>query len=172
MTGAPDKSENPRASVETPRLRLVRSDQEASRVLIARRDVEIENRRSAALARDAHEDVRRVLALRAAESLEGGRAAVLRPDARRRLVRLGTMLGMRRFESNLVLAVVQEGARRGETPAGPRTIANLSVIPSSSQEAAILSRRRARERAAILAGAIAIAGTALFVLVRWVARGD
>lgn len=167
MPAAPDRSENPRGSLENPRLRLVRADQGSALALAARRDIEVENRRSAALALDAHEDVRRILALRAAEVLEGGRAAVLRPDARRRLVRLGTMLGLRRFEANLVLAVVQEGARRGESPAGPRTVANLSAIPAPLEGAQHLARRRAIERAVIIAGAIAIAATAVVMLVNW-----
>jgi hypothetical protein len=59
-------------------------------------------------------DPRWVLALRAAESLHG---AELSPDRRHRLVRLGRLLGLSAFDSQLIIAIVQEQARRGYAPA-------------------------------------------------------
>jgi len=55
-------------------------------------------------------DPRWVLALRTAEALDG---AVLPPERRDRLVRLGKLLGMTPFDANLVIAIVQDQARRG-----------------------------------------------------------
>lgn len=55
-------------------------------------------------------DPRWVLALRVRERLEG---ALLRPDQRQRLIRLGSVLGLTAFEANLVIAIVQDNARRG-----------------------------------------------------------
>lgn len=93
----------------------------------ARRAVEHENARSACLGTD---DVRWIMALRVHEQFEGGRAAILRPDRRRRLVELGQTLGLRPFDANLVIAVVQDAARRGESPANPNAEASLRMVPA------------------------------------------
>lgn len=55
-------------------------------------------------------DGRWVLAVRAREQMNG---AILSGSARQRLLRLGGVLGLNRFEANLVLAIVQDAARRG-----------------------------------------------------------
>jgi hypothetical protein len=59
-------------------------------------------------------DPRWVLALRVAEQLQG---ALLDPEQRERLLRLGRALGLSPFDSNLVIAIVQDQARRGVAPA-------------------------------------------------------
>lgn len=59
-------------------------------------------------------DPRWVLATRTAEQLQG---TVLAPEQRERLLSLGRMLGLSPFDSNLVIAIVQDQARRGVTPA-------------------------------------------------------
>ncbi|MEL7088663.1 MAG: hypothetical protein AAGL98_09530, partial [Planctomycetota bacterium] len=59
-------------------------------------------------------DPRWVLAVRAAEQLEG---AVLAPEKRDRLVRTGKMLGLTAFDASLIIAIVQDQARRGYAPA-------------------------------------------------------
>jgi hypothetical protein len=59
-------------------------------------------------------DARWELARQVQQSVEGGRAAIIRPEVRRRLVAAGTGRGLRPFDANLVIAVVQDGARRGE----------------------------------------------------------
>ena len=58
-------------------------------------------------------DPRWVLAVRAAEALDG---ALLEPQKRDRLMRLGRVLGLTPFDSSLVIAVVQDQARRGHCP--------------------------------------------------------
>jgi hypothetical protein len=63
-------------------------------------------------------DPRWVLAVAAAAALEGGRGAVLVPERRRRLMRLSASLGVRAFDASLVLAIVQDAARRGEPLGG------------------------------------------------------
>lgn len=63
-------------------------------------------------------DPRWVFAARVASQLEGGRAGVLRPERRERLMRTAKMLGLRAFDASLVIALVQDSARRGEMPAG------------------------------------------------------
>ncbi len=59
-------------------------------------------------------DPRWVLAVRAAEQLQG---ATLTPPARDRLVRMARAFGLTAFDANLIIAVVQDQARRGYAPA-------------------------------------------------------
>lgn len=77
----------------------------------ATRAVTKENARAAALSDD---DARQLLAIKATQSLEGGRSAILRPEARRGLVDHAGKMGLRAFDANLVIAIVQDAARRGE----------------------------------------------------------
>ena len=105
----------------------------------ASRAIEIENHRAARLAQENDHDVRRILAIKAGQALEGGRAAILGPQHRRDLVRHGAKLGLRPFEANLIIAVVQDHARRGETPADAQP--TLSIInrpaPAADTQAAL-----------------------------------
>lgn len=83
------------------------------------------NRQAAAI--DAL-DARWVFACRVATSLEGGRAAILRPEARDRLLTQASRLGLRQFDANLVIAIVQDSARCGEEPLGLATAERLPLI--------------------------------------------
>ena len=58
-------------------------------------------------------DPRWVLALRTAEQLEG---TILTLDRREKLVRLGQLMHLTPFDTNLVIAIVQDQARRGILP--------------------------------------------------------
>ena len=58
-------------------------------------------------------DPRWVLALRVAEQLQG---PILPPDRRERLLRLARVLGLSVFDANLIIAIVQDQARRGTLP--------------------------------------------------------
>lgn len=84
-------------------------------------------------------DPRWVLAVRTAEQLQG---SVLVPERRERLVRLGKVMGLSPFDANLVIAIVQDQARRGNSgggcaaAAGPR----LALVPPAGWDA----RRRRR----------------------------
>ena len=59
-------------------------------------------------------DPRWVLAVRTAEVLQG---TILPAEARDKLVRLGRVMGLTTFDANLVIAIVQDQARRGHTAA-------------------------------------------------------
>lgn len=83
------------------------------------------NRQAAAI--DAL-DARWVFACRVATSLEGGRSAILRPESRDRLLAQATRLGLRQFDANLVIAIVQDSARCGEEPLGLATAERLPLI--------------------------------------------
>jgi hypothetical protein len=77
-----------------------------------RRAVEAANRRAAGLVAS---DARWVLATTVAGEIQGGRAAVVTPASRDRILATARRLGLRAFDASLVIAIVQDGARRGET---------------------------------------------------------
>ena len=96
-----------------PHLRFAEASVEAikpSQVAAARRAIAQENH-AAALGAD---DTRWLFAHHVQESIEGGRAAIMRPDARRRLVTQASKMGLKPFDANLVIAIVQDAARHGE----------------------------------------------------------
>lgn len=70
-----------------------------------------ENRAAAGL---SSSEARALLGEVTAAALDGGRAAVLSPERRRRVIDIGERLGVRAFDANLVIAVVQDRVRRGE----------------------------------------------------------
>ncbi|MFU8828856.1 MAG: hypothetical protein ACNA8P_05405 [Phycisphaerales bacterium] len=75
---------------------------------IARQRIEQENRKSATLSPD---DARQIVAMRIARALEGGRAAILTPDIRHDIVTEARRMGLRPFDANLIIAIVQDRAR-------------------------------------------------------------
>jgi hypothetical protein len=58
-------------------------------------------------------DPRWVLAVRTAELLQGD---ILTPECRERIVRMGRMFNLTPFDANMVIAIVQDQARRGIAP--------------------------------------------------------
>ncbi|TVQ63317.1 MAG: hypothetical protein EA379_04160 [Phycisphaerales bacterium] len=181
FAGFPARSGSP-ASVGAPALRLVgadactadnvssRPDPEATRA--ARWRIRRENELAAALANMPHDDARRLFAVRVAETLDGGRSAILRPERRDRLLRIAHMLGVRPFDANLVIAIVQDGARRGAIATGdaPRP-ADAVVRPAQRQdtERAGAEGRRTRDPAFLQAiGALALGVLLLALLIRWI----
>ena len=105
-------------------------------------------------------DGRWVLAVRTSEAIEG---SMLGPEKREHLLRMGRAFGLTAFDANLVIAIVQDQARRGHPPgecpgAGEHQLA--MVAPPGHQHG--LLRRR------IVFMAVAV--TALFfleVLIIW-----
>lgn len=77
---------------------------------------------------DSASDPRWVLAVRTSEQLQG---TILTPEARHRLMRLGKVLGLNPFDTSLVIAIVQDQARRGtpaeQCPAAGRS--QLQMVP-------------------------------------------
>ena len=69
-----------------------------------------------------------MLAVRTAAQIEGGRGAVLSLEKRNRLTRLATRLGLRPFDANLVIAIVQDGARSGQGPLGAAVAHRLELV--------------------------------------------
>jgi hypothetical protein len=131
--------------IHVQRLRLVSDEAVGDSRAVAREN------RSAALAAD---DVRMAFAASAARAIEGGRAAILRPEARRALLASAVRAGLRPFDAHLIIAVVQDAARRGER-AEARTLAMIDRPAEAGGE---------WRWAAALALAIVLLG----VLVAWV----
>lgn len=154
-------SDSNTGSTKTPTLRLVHDRAAATQPTSAVRDVERENRRSVTL---SALDSRWVLAVQVKRSLEGGRAAVLPPESRERLIGLGARLGLRPFDTSLVIAVVQDGAREGDDPLAPDVIARLELVGGGRAMPRALSREPRRLPTAALIACAAISGSALTLL--------
>lgn len=142
-------------------LRLVGIDdaREPPASVARRRDVARENRLSVDLNPD---DVRAAFAVEVARALEGGPAALLRPERRRELVAGAVDRGLREFDANLVIAVVQDAARRRENVASPAVRSRLSLVPGAADEPSLSWLIGA-------AGAVALA--AFVAMMSWLAGG-
>ncbi len=94
-----------------PHLRLVGVDDAIDDwVRRARREGAAENRRAAGGADLDPTDPRWVLAIRAYSTLQG---STLTPQKRQQVMATARKLGVRPFDANLIIAVVQDQARRG-----------------------------------------------------------
>lgn len=144
--------------------RGVRSRRAARHRRGVQRAVVAENRAAAGLSPD---DARAILAARVAESIEGGRAAILRPLARRNLNAVGAALGLRPFDTSLVIAILQDQARQGGAHAADDR--RLAMLPRGTpRQFARASNRRTALYAVI---GVAVLAIGLFAaLVRWVTR--
>ncbi len=139
----------------TGTLRLVGGRSRVGLTEVARARVASANVESASL---SPSDVRAAFAIEVAGSLEGGRAALLRPEVRRRLIASGVDMGLREFDSNLVIAIVQDAARAGERVDGDR----LTMIGTARRP------ERVWRAAAILGWTLALALVMATVLASWV----
>lgn len=117
---APRKGSHP--SAEKPRLRLTEPLSDSK----VRREARGVPTMGASI--EGATDPRWVLAVRTADVLEG---QVLRPERRERLMKLGKMLGLSPFDCNLIMAIVQDQARRGYAPNHCPTAgaAQLTMVP-------------------------------------------
>ncbi len=136
----------------------------AKRVRAAAREIVRENRQAATL---TPSEAREILTARVTELIQGGRAAILTPEHRARAVRIARMLGVRDFDAQLVIAVVQDRARRGEIETGQAGLASASVAAADSYS----PRRLIPENGTIallqIAAAIMLAAALLLGAVRW-----
>lgn len=105
------------------------------------------------------DDARMLLGRRTAELLEGGRLARLTPERRKTLERLAVRLGLRAFDTSLVIAIAQDAARTGETL--DDASGRLALVRTPGDGGA----ERVGWRVAV---ACLLAGMALAMLVRWV----
>jgi len=152
---------NPAAAAHA--LRLVGGDETARHQApiaqgdrAARRAVAFENITASTL---APTDVRSIFATTVASSLEGGRAAILTPVRRRELVAAAVDMGLRPFDANLAIAVVQDAARSGERLSSPSVIGGLRLLRAPEPPSRAAGR--------LLGLAIAIAAAVVAILVAW-----
>lgn len=171
----------------TPRLRLVRPEGRAAPsvhlaepasgtdqgVAAARRAVRHENLSASALSAS---DARWIFAVRVSQLLTDAPSginvgrSVLPPANRERLQRLAQRVGLRPFDANLIIAIVQDGARSGEGPLGPNVADRLSYVRPAGPDRAV--RSAWRSFLATLALAIALAGVLVFAFIRWLQAGS
>lgn len=97
--------------VAAAREAIAQANREASRIGLGPRffdSLEETRRATPALLSD---DARWVFAVRVKREVQGGRAAIIAPESRKRLLRLANRLGLRDFDANLVIAIVQDDCR-------------------------------------------------------------
>ncbi|MBS0191220.1 MAG: hypothetical protein U0573_15435 [Phycisphaerales bacterium] len=85
------------------------------------------------------DDARWVFAVRVRREIQGGAAAIVVPESRKRLLKLATRLGLRGFDANLIIAIVQDDARNypSNIPVPSSAIKGpLALIRPASQESA------------------------------------
>lgn len=154
------------AAASQPNLRLAgaKADPQWVEAQRARLDVIKENRLAAhAAGLDPH-DPRWILAMQTQARLQG---ATLTSDRRDQLMRSGKRLGMRPFETNLIIAIVQDRARIGQPVATAQpTLRLMRDIEAPAQAAPQRDVGWTRWFAAI-AAAMAVAG----LMLRWLAAG-
>jgi hypothetical protein len=110
-------------------------------------------------------DARWVFAARVGESLEGHSAAVLPPEKRERLMRLAEVIGLRAFDANLIIAIVQDSVRCGLEPLSRSTADRLAMVAGAGS-----TTRRAGgwSRAMVVAWAAMLGAMGATALIRWV----
>ena len=144
-----------------PRLRLVgtgdpSADEGWARAQSDRAAVAAENRAAAGNPALDPADPRWVLAVRTAAALQG---SALTPERRARVMRTARRIGLRPFDANLIIAIVQDHARRrrdlSEADGLLRLVARAQPAPS------------APSGWLRWAAAIAAAATGTMLLVRW-----
>ena len=109
-------------------------------------------------------DPRWVLAVRAAEALQG---SVLVPEQRQQLLKLGRRLGLTLFDANLVLAIVQDQARRGYISAScpAAGIEQLAMVPPARDWRARQDRLPRATRIAMWCAGLVAAEVALIWMI-------
>lgn len=105
-------------------------------------------------------DPRWILAMQTKSRLQG---ATLTPDRRDQLMRSGRTLGLRPFETNLIIAIVQDQARRGDMKQDAPPL--LSLVGTNSPNAAPANPAVWPKWFAAIAAAAAVVA----VLIRWLA---
>lgn len=105
----------------------------------------------------------------------GARAGFLAPERRRLLVAEGARLGLRPFDTNLVIAVVQDAARAGADPLGHEARARLALIRGTPEHDLRSSAAAHADHPGAfalgtnhIAAAIVLAGVWAYLLAGWI----
>ncbi|MEZ6243037.1 MAG: hypothetical protein R3B57_08340 [Phycisphaerales bacterium] len=99
------------------------------------RELSEQRQRSAPSADLPAADARWVFAVRVAYAIEPGPEPALPPDRRRRLLGIAKALGLRPFDANLIIAIVQDAARSGD-PLGASVEERLGLIRPAGRRGA------------------------------------
>ncbi len=106
-------------------------------------------------------DPRWILAVRTGELLQG---TLLTPENRRRLSQLGRLLDLTPFDTNLIIAIVQDQARRGHAP--------IACAAAGERQLAFVAGPQPRagrgRRVAITAGLLGVLFAVEALLLYWV----
>ncbi|MFK7960413.1 MAG: hypothetical protein AB8G96_07795 [Phycisphaerales bacterium] len=106
-------------------------------------------------------DPRWVLATRVASQLEG---TLLRPERRARVMRTAAALGIRSFDAGLIIAMVQDAARRG---------GNVGDVAASLRLVGPPERRRSKTPAWLyVATAAGAAAVVVVTMIRWLLHAE
>lgn len=127
----------------------------------ATRDVATENRRAAANPDLKPGDPRWVLAVRAYSQLQG---STLTPERRRKVLQTAQQLGVRPFDANVIIAIVQDQARTGRGLGEAAPTLKLLNDPSASQHDSSVELTR-------WLAVIVVAAAVNFLLIWWVLSG-
>lgn len=119
----------------------------------ARQNVIRENRIAASNPQLEPTDPRWVLAMRAYSQLQG---STLTPERRERVLDNAKAIGLRPFDANLIIAVVQDHARRGESPAEAQSTLSMIAMPVRSSDRLIWPRWLAAIMCALVANMLLI----------------
>lgn len=115
----------------------------------------------------SQDDARLILARRAAEAIEGGAIARLAPARRRGLERLATKLGLRAFDTNLVIAIAQDAARSSDPIDSTSVCGRLNLVGGPTRRAVM----PARATIWTLLAAATIAAALVAALSNWIVAG-
>ena len=112
-----------------------------------------------------HTDPRWILALRTADQLEG---TILTLHRREKLVRLGRLMGLTPFDTNLVIAIVQDQARRGTLPqqCPQASEPQLAMVPMPQAKRHSTPTRSALVTAAMVACVVVLEVVAVVIYLR------
>ena len=129
---------------------MSRADTKPRLVLRGRSDATVDSRRTRTATSPTPvleaTDPRWVMAVRVRESLQG---TCLTADARQRVIRIGRMLGLNDFDCNVIIAIVQDAARRGESLHGAAD--TLAMVPQRETQTRCAKWRTAVWVASLLA---------------------
>lgn len=100
-----------RDAVADARRMIEEANRESSRIGLGPRFAETLDQTRRATPALLGDDARWVFAVRVRREVQGGHAAIVTPESRKRLLKLANRLGLRDFDANLVIAIVQDDAR-------------------------------------------------------------
>lgn len=152
--------------VAAAREAIAQANREASKVGLGPRFFDTLEETRVATPALLSDDARWVFAVRVKREMQGGRAAIIAPESRQRLLGLANRLGLRDFDANLIIAIVQDDAR---------TFPSVNPVPSESTKGPLALVRSAQPESTDsgemfwwnIGAASGLACLLCFAMVRW-----